>query len=61
MKTLHNEKTVTLKLKRTEVCDLLLATGIIANGSDATKWDLLHSKLKEILDDFDAVKNGEVE
>ena len=53
MKTLHNEKTVTLKLKRIEVCDLLLATGLIANETDATKWDLLHSKLKEILDDFD--------
>ena len=53
MKTLHNEKTVTLKLKRIDVCDLLLATGLIANGSDATKWAKLHDKLKQILDDFD--------
>ena len=53
MKTMHNEKTVTLKLKRIEVCDLLLATGIIARGSDAIRWDLLHSKLKQILEDFD--------
>lgn len=53
MKTLHNEKTVTLKLKRIEVCDLLMATGLIADESKATKWAVLHDKLKEILEDFD--------
>ena len=53
MKTPHNEKTVTLKLRRIDVCDLLLATGLIANETDATKWDLLHDKLKQILADFD--------
>ena len=52
-KTPHNEKTVTLKLKRIEVCDLLLACSLIADDSNAKKWNALHDKLKEILDDFD--------
>ena len=53
METMLNEKTVTMKLKRIEVCDLLLATGLIANETDGTRWDKLHAKLKQILDDFD--------
>lgn len=49
----HNEKTVTLKLKRIDVCDLLLACTLISAESNATKWDKLHDKLKQILVDFD--------
>ena len=58
MKTL-NEKTMTLKLKRRDVCDLLLAATIIANGSKATKWRKIHDTLKQALEEFDK-KHGEV-
>lgn len=50
-----NDMTVTLKLKRIEVCDLLLAclaADSMAQGAD--KWDKLHDKLMAILDEFDA-------
>ena len=53
MKGTYNEKTVTLKLKRIELCDLILATTIIKQSSQATKWETLREKLKEILADFD--------
>lgn len=53
MKTPLNQKTVTLKLKRIELCDLILATTIIKHESNATKWGLLHDKLKQILNEFD--------
>ena len=49
----HNQKTVTLKLKRIDICDLLLACTLISAESDATKWDKLHDKLEQILIDFD--------
>lgn len=49
----YNEKIVTLKLKRIDVCDLLLATTIIKQDSGAEKWKNLHDKLKVILEDFD--------
>lgn len=48
-----NEKTVTLKLKRIDVCNLLLATNALADEVDAEKWKSLHDKLRQILDDFD--------
>lgn len=53
MKTPHNYKTVTLKLNRIEVCDLILATALLKYESKAEKWGLLHGKLKAILEDFD--------
>jgi hypothetical protein len=49
----YNERTVNLKLKRIEVCDILLALTLIKQESNATKWGRLHDKVKEILDDFD--------
>lgn len=48
-----NEKTVTLKLKRIEVCDLLIATTASKHSSGAEKWERLHDKLAEILHEFD--------
>lgn len=57
MKTL-NERTVTLKLKRIDVCNLLLATTILSQNSDASKWKRLHYELKQILNEFDE-KNAE--
>ena len=53
MKTPHNYKTVTMKLARIELCDLLLATTALKHETKATKWHYLHDKLKAILDDFD--------
>ena len=53
MKTPHNYKTVTLKLDRIDVCNLILAVTIIKQESEAEKWKLLHGKLKSILEDFD--------
>lgn len=53
-----NQKNVSLKLKRIEVCDLLLACTAVSEsqkgeGQTAKKWDDLHDKLKAILDEFD--------
>lgn len=53
-----NQKTVTVKIKRIELCDLLLACTVISGSNpEAEKWEALHDKLKLILDDFDK-KNG---
>lgn len=49
----YNERTVTMKLKRIEVCDLLIALTAVADSSDAEKWDALHDKVEAILDKFD--------
>lgn len=49
----HNEKTVTLKLKRIDVCNLLLATTALSDGENREHWKVLHDKLKQILDEFD--------
>lgn len=50
-----NLKTVHLKMKRGELCDLLLACTVLADCTENTrKWDELHEKLKQIIDDFDA-------
>lgn len=55
-KTPLNLRTVSLKLKRHELCDLMLACASISDAAeeDTKKWDALHEKLKTILDDFDA-------
>lgn len=53
-----NQKTVTVKLRRIDLCDLMLACTAINEGDPETKkWAELHDKLKEILSDFDA-KHG---
>lgn len=53
-----NQKTVTVRIKRIELCDLLLACTAVssaakADGETGKKWDDLHDKLCAILDDFD--------
>lgn len=55
-KTPLNEKTVTVKMKRIDLCDLLIACTALDGGTDenTTKWAKLHDQLKEILDDFDS-------
>lgn len=57
MKTL-NERTVTLKLKRIDVCNLLIACTCLSHESKAEKWQRIHDELKEILNEFDS-KNAE--
>ena len=54
-----NEKTVTAKLKRIDLCDLMLACTCVSEnlkdaGQPAEKWDALHDKIRAIIDDFDA-------
>lgn len=54
-----NQRTITLKLKRREVCDLLMVCTVLSanlKGQDdaGTKWDMLHDKIKAVLEDFDA-------
>ena len=53
----YNGKTMTLKLKRIEVCDLLMACTFLEQETDAKKWGELHDKLKGMLEAFDE-KNG---
>lgn len=53
-----NQKTVTVKIKRIELCDLLIActavsTAVKESGETGKKWDDLHDKLEAILQDFD--------
>lgn len=53
-----NQRTVTIKLKRGYVVDLLLACLRCAEaakegGERGTKWDYLHDTLREQLDAFD--------
>ena len=52
-KTPHNYKTVSMKLTRIELCDLMLACTIIKQNSGATKWATQHDKLEAILQQFD--------
>ena len=54
-----NRRTVTLKLQRIDVCDLLIACTAAADSSGANKWNKLHDKLKTILDEFDAAVENE--
>lgn len=57
----YKSKTVPVKISRDELRDMLIATTAIAQAFKAEgysrKWEILHDKLKEQLDAFDA-KNG---
>lgn len=50
-----NHKTVTLKLERIEVCNLLLACTAMDQVTDeeTQKWHKLHEKIRQILNDWD--------
>jgi len=53
-----NQKTVTLKIRRIDLCDLMLActaiqTSAETDGETGRKWAELHDRLKAVLDDFD--------
>ena len=58
MKTFPNQKTVTLKLQRIDLCNLILAATSLKHSTHAEKWELLRGKLKQILDDFDSKETG---
>lgn len=49
----NNERTMTLKLKRIEVIDILMALTFTEEESEAKKWGDLHDKIMKMLDDFD--------
>ena len=55
METPYNLKTVTMKLHRIDLCDLMLACTMVDEtvGDDNTKWSELHDKLAQILSEFD--------
>lgn len=48
-----NEKEVTAKLRRIDICDLLIACTVLYEQSDGNKWSKLHDKLEYILEGFD--------
>lgn len=50
----YNERTMTLKIRRRDVCDLILACMACGELSGAEKWEQLHDKLLGMLDEFDA-------
>ena len=56
MKTSLNERTVSVKIRRIDLCDLLLACTVLdcKTDPDTKKWAKLHDKLAAILEDFDS-------
>ncbi len=53
-----NERTVTVTMKRIELCDLLIACTSLAHlmnqiGNSPAKWNKLHNTLAEALKEFD--------
>ena len=63
-KTPLNQRTVTLKLKRRDVIDLLVACAAcgeatLAGGEVARKWDYLHAVIQQQLTAFDEKQEAE--
>ncbi len=52
-KTPLNQRTVTLKLKRRDVVDLLIACAECGAAEEGSKWALLHDAIKQQLTNFD--------
>lgn len=48
-----NQRTITLKLTRIEVIDLMIACIAVSEASDAEKWNKLHDKLEEYVNALD--------
>ena len=55
MKSL-NERTVSVKIRRIDLCDLILACAVLDSkvGQVTSKWLKLHDKLFAILNEFDS-------
>ena len=50
----YNERTVTLKLERREVCRLQMACTLVSQIKDSSpEWIELHDKIQDILYEFD--------
>ena len=58
---LRNHRTMTLKLSRHEVCDLLIALAAAKDASNAKRWEELHDKIRSMLADFDKELDKEKE
>ena len=56
----YNAKTVSLELKRIELCDIELACTFAVSRTGAEKWKRLHDKIADILAEFDS-QNIELE
>lgn len=57
---LRNHRTANVKISRRELCDLLLATAILAKRNpEGEKWSNLHDTLKDQLDALDAKLDAE--
>ena len=52
----RNQVTVTIKLQRIDLCDLLLACAVLTDHG--SKWQKLHDKLLTELDRVDAEIDG---
>lgn len=50
---------INLNLKRHELCDIMLALGIISRLSKAKKWKQLHTKIADILHRYDKLNELE--
>lgn len=61
MYSLRNHRTMSLKLSRHDVCDLLLALTAVKESSNANHWSELHDKIKIMLADFDEELDKEEE
>lgn len=63
---MYNERTINMKLKRIDICDLLLACTFAESAIREeceqqgleNKWTKLHDKIQNILEEWDA-KHGE--
>lgn len=59
--TSYNGLTVGLKIKRADLCNLLIATTSLHIDTGAEKWKELHDVLRKALDDFDEKHIKELE
>lgn len=50
---LRNNRTMTLKLTRRDVCDILIALTATKEANDGQRWDEVHAKVKLALTEFD--------
>ncbi len=56
-----NMQTITIKLERTKVIDLMLACSLVAASDGAgKKWDYLHDELKAAVDAADEKRKGDL-
>lgn len=55
--TMPNQRMVSLKLRRVDICNLKLACASLSQGDNRTRWKELHDKLSAILTEFDTKNN----